>query len=192
MKKFDDLGALGARVRSLGSSVVRSAARPAEDQIPTSHEPETKPFEQEWGTFLNEVRTALPGVQLLFGFLFTMPFYGRFQELTSGSRVLFFCCLLATTASTGLLIAPTVYHRLHWRRDVQDKEEMFRTCNRLAIAGEVLLAVAMSGVLFMTSYFFIDRTLAWVAMVVALASFGWLWFGLPLSRRHKEREERRS
>ena len=146
----------------------------------------------EWGTFLNEVRTALPGVQLLFGFLFTMPFYGRFQELTEPSRVLFLRCLLATAASTAFLIAPTVYHRLHWRRDVQDKEEMFRTCNRMAIAGEVLLAVAMSCVLFGTSYFFIDHTLAWVALAFALLSFGWLWFGLPLSRRQKERERQSS
>jgi SNF family Na+-dependent transporter len=133
------------------------------------------------------VRTALPGVQLLFGFLFTMPLYGRFQELTGGSRVLFFCCLLAAAVSTAFLIAPTVYHRLHWRRDVHDKEEMFRTCNRLAIVGEVLLAAAMSGALFMTSYFFIDQTLAWVALIVALLSFGWLWFGLPLAGRKKER-----
>ena len=140
-----------------------------------------KPFEQEWGTFLNEVRTALPGVQLLFAFLISMPFYGRFQELGRWGRLLFFGCFLATAASTAVLIAPTVYHRLHWRRDVRDKEEMFRTCNRLAIVGEVLLAVAMSSALFMTSYFFIDHTLAW------LVSFGWLWFGLPMMRRSKER-----
>lgn len=158
-----------------------------DDQIPTHPTPKRE-FEQEWGTFLNEVRTALPGIQLLFAFLISMPFYGRFQELGRWGRLLFFGCFLATAASTAVLIAPTVYHRLHWRRDVQDKEEMFRTCNRLAIVGEVLLAVAMSSALFMTSYFFIDHTLAWIAMPVALVSFGWLWFGLPLTRRMKERE----
>jgi SNF family Na+-dependent transporter len=161
------------------------------DRLVAPKEPE-KRFEQEWGTFLNEVRTALPGVQLLFGFLITMPFYGRFQELTGGARLLFFGCFLTTAASTAFLIAPTVYHRLHWRRDVQDKEEMFRTCNLLALIGEVLLAVAMSSALFMTSYFFIDRTLAWIAMVVVLPSFGWLWFGLPLARRQRERGQHES
>lgn len=158
-----------------------------DNQIPTRLAPQ-KEFEQEWGTFLNEVRTALPGIQLLFAFLISMPFYARFQELGRWGRLLFFGCFLATAASTAVLIAPTVYHRLHWRRDVQDKEEMFRTCNRLAIAGEVLLAVAMSSALFMISYFFIDQTLAWIALPVALVSFGWLWFGLPLTRRMKERE----
>ncbi len=162
---------------------------PPEEETSAPNEP-GKPFEQEWGTFLNEVRTALPGVQLLFGFLITMPFYSRFQELTGGARALFFVCFLTTAASTAFLIAPTVYHRLHWRRDVQDKEEMFTTCNRLALVGEVLLAVSMSSALFMTSYFFIDRTLAWIAMAVALPSFGWLWFGLPLARRQKERGQR--
>jgi len=128
-------------------------------------------------------------VQLLFGFLITMPFYGRFQELTGESRLLYFACFLTTAASSAFLIAPTVYHRLHWRRDVQDKEDMFRTCNRLALAGEVLLAIAMSSALFMTSYFFIDHTLAWIALAVALVSFGWLWFALPLRRRRKERSQ---
>ncbi len=137
-----------------------------------SNEPE-KSFEQEWGTFLNEVRIALPGAQL-----------------SGASRLLYFSCFLTTATFTAFLIAPTVYHRLHWRRDVQDKEEMFRTCNRLTLIGGVLLAIAMSSALFMTSYFFIDRTLAWVALAVALVSFGWLWFALPLSRRRKERNVR--
>jgi len=158
------------------------------DDPPSAPQGSEKRFEREWGTFLNEVRTTLPGAQLLFAFLITMPFYARFQELGRTGRLLFSGCFLATAASTAVLIAPTVYHRLHWRRDVRDKEEMFRTCNRLAIAGELLLAGAMSSALFMISYYFIDRTLAWVALPVALVSFGWLWFGLPLLRSRKERE----
>ena len=158
------------------------------DDQPSAPQGPEKRFEQEWGTFLNEVRTTLPGAQLLFAFLITMPFYARFQELGRAGRLLFSGCFLTTAASTAVLIAPTVYHRLHWRRDVKDKEVMFRTCNRLAIAGELLLALAMSSALFMTSYYFIDHTLAWLAMPVALVSFGWLWFGLPLMRRNKDRE----
>ena len=164
------------------------AAGLSTDNQPSPPPGPEKPFEQEWGTFLNEVRTTLPGAQLLFAFLITMPFYGRFQELGRFGRVLFSGCFLATAAATAVLIAPTVYHRLHWRRDVKDKEEMFRTCNRLAIAGELLLAVAMSSALFMTSYYFIDRTLAWLVLPVALVSVGWLWFGLPLMRRSKDRD----
>jgi hypothetical protein len=54
----------------------------------------------------------------------------------------YFFCFLTTTASCAFLIAPSVYHRLHWRRDVTDKEQMLRTANRLAIVGVVLLACA--------------------------------------------------
>ena len=92
-------------------------------------------FEREWPEFLDEVRVALPGVQLLFGFLLAAPFSAHFDHVTGAIQDGFLVCFLATSASCIFLIAPSVYHRLHWRRDVQDKEQMLRTCNRLAIIG---------------------------------------------------------
>ena len=100
-------------------------------------------FEREWPEFLDEIRVALPGVQLLFGFLLAAPFSSRFGAVNGTLQNVFFVCFLATAASCIFLIAPSVYHRLHWRRDVRDKEQMLRTCNRLAIIGGVLLAIAM-------------------------------------------------
>ena len=144
-------------------------------------------FGREWPELLDEIRVALPGVQLLFGFLLTAPFSAHFPSSTADLRHLYFVCFLCTTASSAFLIAPTVYHRLHWRRDVRDKEVMLRTCNRLAIIGVSFLAVAMSTAVYLVASVVSDRTTAAVAGALAALTFVWLWFGLPLLRRSRER-----
>jgi hypothetical protein len=144
-------------------------------------------FEREWTEFLNEVRAILPGVQLLFAFLLTAPFSARFSGIRPAVFVAFLVSFVATTGTCAFLIAPSVYHRWHWRRDVVDKEEMLRTCNRLAIIGVTLLAVAMSAAVFVLSSLVFAGALATVATAIAVGGFGWLWFLLPLSRRWRDR-----
>jgi hypothetical protein len=128
---------------------------------------ETSNFEREWTEILNEIRVALPGVQLLFAFLLTAPFSEAFRSVREVIRYGYFACFLTTTAACAFLIAPSVYHRLHWRRDVHDKELMLRTCNRLAIAGIVLLAVAMTSAVYLIGLFIGGRR---VAVVVGAAT----------------------
>lgn len=144
-------------------------------------------FGREWPEFLDEVRVALPGVQLLFGFLLAAPFTQHFDHVTGLIQDVFLVCFLTTTASCIFLIAPSVYHRLHWRRDVQDKEQMLRTCNRLAIVGGVLLAIAMIAAVFVVTAIVTtsSRALAVAAGTGILISL--LWFALPLGRRRGER-----
>jgi hypothetical protein len=146
-----------------------------------------KKFEREWPEFLDEIRVALPGVQLLFGFLLAAPFSSHFDQVTGRIQDVFLICFLATTASCIFLIAPSVYHRLHWRRDVRDKEQMLRTCNRLAIIGGALLAVAMAcAVWVVTSIVSTPPRALFVSGATGLLIVA-LWFALPLSRRQREK-----
>jgi hypothetical protein len=147
----------------------------------------TAQFQREWTEFLNEIRVALPGVQFLFAFLLSVPFTDRFSKIGLLEHAAYFGCFLCTAVACAFLMAPSVYHRLHWRRDVHDKEQMLRTSNLLAIMGIALLALAMSAAVFMLSTVLIG---AWPAFAIAaglLGLFGWLWFGFPLSRRGRER-----
>ena len=143
-------------------------------------------FEREWIEFLNEVRTALPGVQLLFGFLLTVPFTPGFAAAQELVRSAYLACFLTTTGACAFLMAPSAYHRLHWRRDVRDKDDMLKTCNALVITGTVLLALAMSAAVFCVLWMVYPRWPAVAATAVSAGLFSWLWFGLPLSRRRKE------
>lgn len=146
-------------------------------------------FEREWTELLNELRVALPGVQILFAFLFTVPFTERFSLLHGQTQGLYFACVLLTTGASAFLTAPSVYHRLHWRRDVVDKENMLRTCNGLAIVGIGLLSLAMSTAVFTISSVVFAGPLRVITGATSLMGFGLLWFALPFLRRLRERTE---
>jgi Family of unknown function (DUF6328) len=154
--------------------------------VPGAGPDATSEFDREWTEILNEIRVALPGVQLLFGFLLAAPFSEGFRQTSGVLRYDYFTCFLCTTGSCAFLIAPSVYHRLHWRRDVVDKELMLRTSNRLAISGIVLLALAMTSAVYMISVTIAGQGPAVPITVGAALLFGALWFALPLLRRNAE------
>jgi amino acid transporter len=127
---------------------------------------------------LNELRVALPGVQVLFAFLLAVPFANGFPKLGELDRHVFFVAFIATALSTVCLIAPSSYHRLRWRD--HDKERMLVVSNWLTIAGLVFLAVAITAVVFVITDFLFHG--AWAVAFTALvaAAFLVLWFALPL------------
>lgn len=130
---------------------------------------------------LNELRVSLPGVQVLFAFLLTVPFSAGFGRLTSGQRSWYFATFLATAAASALLMAPTSYHRILFRK--VDKERMVRTATRFAIAGTVLLSFAIAGAVFVVADLLYATAVAASMAAVVAAGTAWLWFGLPLWRR---------
>jgi hypothetical protein len=138
---------------------------------------------------LNELRVVLPGVQVLFAFLLTVPFSNGFAKMTDLQRDVYFAAFISTTIATILLIAPSTYHRLQFRRG--DKERMLFTANRLAIWGTGFLAVAIAAVVFVITDVLFHA--AWAAAVTGIiAAFGaTLWYGLPLYRRAQEQREGR-
>jgi uncharacterized membrane protein len=129
---------------------------------------------------LNELRVALPGVQVLFAFLLILPFSRGFPEVTQGERVVYFVAVLCTMLSTAFFIAPTTYHRIRFRD--HDKEHLIQTANRLAIAGTVLLASAMSCAVYLIGEYVFSVWVGLAATAFTAVVFGWFWYGLPLSR----------
>jgi Family of unknown function (DUF6328) len=130
---------------------------------------------------LNELRVALPGVQVLFAFLLTVPFTQRFTTLTQTQEKVYYATLLCTTASTVLLIAPSAHHRINFRQ--QDKAYIVFLANRLTIAGLALLALAMSGVVFLITDLLYGSAATAVATAGALGVFAVMWYVIPIWRR---------
>src|SRR6059036_3292924 len=130
---------------------------------------------------LNELRVALPGVQVLFAFLLAVPFQQRFSQVTSFERHVYIVTLLASAAATACLIAPTGYHRLLFQRG--DRPRIIRHGTRLFIAGLVCLAIAMTGAVYLVTEVVFSTATAIPIGAVAAMSFGWLWFGAALWRR---------
>ena len=138
-------------------------------------------LDRELIELLNELRVALPGVQVLFAFLLAVPFANGWRRVTEFQRDVFFVAFLCTAAATALLIAPSAYHRLRWRE--HDKEHMLTTANRLTIAGLALLALAIAASVLLITDILFDLWEAVLVATLVAAGFAWLWYGLPLWRR---------
>ena len=130
---------------------------------------------------LQELRVALPGVQVLFAFLLTVPFSQGFDSLQPVQRELYFGVLLCTALSTALLIAPTANHRLLFRQ--RQKEHLVRISNRLTLAGLAVLAVALTGAVLLISDILFKTPATVVFTVASGLTFVVLWGILPLYRR---------
>ncbi|HKF80919.1 MAG TPA: DUF6328 family protein [Thermoleophilaceae bacterium] len=130
---------------------------------------------------LGELRVALPGVQVLFAFLLVVPFNQRFVDVTDFQEKIYFVTLLCTAAASAFLIAPSVHHRLAFRR--QEKEYIVLTANRLAIVGLSFLAVAMTGVILLVTDVLFGALTSILATVAVGVTFGVLWYLVPLRWR---------
>jgi hypothetical protein len=128
---------------------------------------------------LNEIRVALPGVQVLFAFLLVVPFSQRFSVVTPLQLRVYFAVLLCTAAAI-LLIAPSSHHRLLWRQ--YTKEETLAAANRLSIGGMAFLALAMTGAIFQITDVLFGGVAAAVATTALAVAFAWFWYGQPLLR----------
>jgi amino acid transporter len=129
---------------------------------------------------LNELRVAIPGVQVLFAFLLIVPFSQGFPSVTTLQQYVYFATMLCTAVSAALLIAPSSHHRLLWRE--HEREKRLRAGNRLTIGGLSFLALAMLGAVFLISDVVFGPVTAAVATVVIGIVFGWFWYGQPLLR----------
>jgi len=134
------------------------------------------------GELLQELRVAGLGVQVLFGFLLSLPFTNRFTRLNSGQRDLYLVSLVLAAVATALLVGPVAYHRLVFRRG--QKERLVRAASAMAIVGLAAVGLAVSAaVLLVTSYVGGGLEAGLITAFVACL-FGLLWFAFPLARRH--------
>ncbi len=141
-------------------------------------------LDRELIELLNELRVALPGVQVLFAFLLTVPFTNRFERVSDLQKDAYLLALVCTAVGSALFIAPTAFHRIRFRK--YDKEYLVRIANRLAIAASVFLAVSMTASVFLVTDFLFGRTLTAVVTALVAGVFAWFWYGLPLVRELRD------
>jgi hypothetical protein len=143
----------------------------------TEHEQVNRNLDQ----LLQELRVALPGVQVLFAFLLAVPFATGWKDVSDADQRLYFVTLLLSMAASALLIAPTIQHRLLFR--YEDKRWLVDSGSRLAIAGLACLALAMQGALLLVAHIMFGWATAIISTVASSALFALFWGVLPLSRR---------
>jgi len=144
-------------------------------------ESEAERLDRNLGELLQELRVALPGVQVLFAFLLAVPFQQNFTKITPFQERVYFATLLLTAASAVLLISPSAYHRMTFRQ--QEKDNLVFLANKLAIVGLGLLALAMTGAIMLITDVLFGGLATVVTSVTTLLTFAAFWYVLPLRRR---------
>lgn len=144
-------------------------------------------LDRELNELLQELRVVLPGIQVLFAFLLAVPFSQRFKDLTGGQRGVFFGAFITTSIASVLLLAPSVQHRMRWRR--RDKERLLETSNRLALVGTFLMAAAIDAVVYLVAdvLYGVEYGAASAAVIGVLVFAIWWLSPMMRSLRHPER-----
>jgi Family of unknown function (DUF6328) len=134
---------------------------------------------------LQELRIVLPGVQVLFAFLLAVPFSARFSRVDGFERDVYFVALLLSAVSVAFLMAPSIQHRILFRRE--QKRYLVTMGNALAIAGISALGLAIVLSLVLVAHFLFGPGAAWTAGGLSFGAFALLWYALPIERRISNR-----
>jgi hypothetical protein len=148
---------------------------------PPRDETEEERLDRNLTELLNELRVALPGVQVLFAFLLGVPFTQRFAQLDGYQQDIYFGTLVCAAAATAFLIAPSAHHRILFR--LRDKRHIVFLANQLAIIGLAFLALAMTGVVLLVTDFIFGTAATVIATTMTALTFAVLWYAVPLRRR---------
>src|SRR4051794_28648869 len=151
-------------------------ARTPSQEVETEHERRTR----QLGELLQETRVAMPGVQVLFGFLLTVAFQARFARVSQLEKDLLLAAILCAAGATVCFIAPAAYHRILFEH--RDKPHLITIGNRFLIAGVGFLALAMTLALALVCDFVFGGTTAAVVAALVAVAFGCFWSAFPLAR----------
>jgi uncharacterized membrane protein YidH (DUF202 family) len=133
---------------------------------------------------LQELRISGLGVQVLFGFLLSLPFTVRFTKLSHAQRELYLASLVLSAVATALLLGPVAYHRLVFRH--RQKEPLVRAASAMATLGLAVVGLAISAAVLLASSTVATGLPAALITLFIVVMFGGLWFAFPLTRRRRK------
>ena len=161
----------------------RDSADPRDPDGKERDETATQRADRNWNELLQELRVVQTGLQILTGFLLTVPFQQRFGELSPMLRTVFLVALCLAVLATALVVAPVASHRVLFRRHA--KAELVQVAHRLTQAGLTILALTIVAVLVLVFGFIVGPTAALVVAALALLAFLLLWLVIPAYLRRQ-------
>jgi len=147
-------------------------------------ESEAERLTRNLNELLQELRVTQTGIQILTGFLLTLPFSQRFKDIDSLQRAAFLAILTGSVIATGLVTSPVAFHRVLFRHG--QRPWLVEAANRAARAGLAFLALTTSGVVWLVFDLVTNRTAASVAGLLSLVFFASLWAVVPLRAPHSD------
>lgn len=131
---------------------------------------------------LEGLRTTLPGVQVLFAFLLTLPLQQSFSSLSAPERAAFLVALFGSAAASILLIAPSVHQRIRAPRSgvPRRSEHDLRYTVYLTIAGTSVFAFALAAAVYLVTSIVLEAAHAATAAAAVSLLVAWAWFYVPM------------
>ncbi|PWN01259.1 sodium:proton antiporter [Nocardioides silvaticus] len=154
-----------------------AATESPRDEDESSHERLTR----NWNELLQELRVTQTGVQILTGFLLTVPFTDRFTELEDHQVRIYLTVLIGATVTTCMIVAPVAFHRVLFRQ--REKDWLVVAANTCARIGLILLGIVSSGVVLLVFDVVVSTTAGIIASALVLATFAAVWFATPFFAR---------
>lgn len=132
---------------------------------------------RNWNELLQELRVMQTGVQILTGFLLTVPFSQRFTDLESREHNIYLGVLIGSVLTTALIVAPVAFHRVLFRQ--RQRAWLVAAANVCARVGLAGLGLVSSTVVLLVFDVVVGLTAGLIAGVAALVVFTVLWFVVP-------------
>jgi hypothetical protein len=158
-------------------SLRRDRGDPRDPDGQERNETSTERADRNWNELMQELRVTQTGLQILTGFLLTVPFQQRFGELSPALRFIFLLALGLAVVSTVIVVAPVASHRILFRQSA--KPELVSAAHRLTKAGLATLALTIVAVVVLVFGFVAGTTAGVVAGVAAMAFFVVQWVVVP-------------
>ncbi|WP_454049311.1 DUF6328 family protein [Cellulomonas sp. Marseille-Q8402] len=159
------------------------------DDDPTDgrHETATERMDRNWNELLQELRVAQTGVQILTGFLLTVPFQQRFLDLDEYQKTVYLVLVVLAVTATGFIVAPVSLHRILFRRHL--KRELVDSADTMAQTGLAALALVLAGSALLLFDVVVGRTAGLVAGAAVLVGLAVVWVLVPVRLSRRARSE---
>jgi len=136
---------------------------------------------RNWNELLQELRVMQTGVQILTGFLLTVPFTDRFTNLDDRQRMIYLALILGAALTTCLIVAPVSFHRVLFRQ--RQRPWLVAAAHVCARLGLAAFGLVSAGVVLLVFDIVVGITAAIIASVGVFALFAGLWLIVPLFAR---------
>jgi Family of unknown function (DUF6328) len=151
-------------------------------------ETETERLDRNWNEMLQELRVTQTGTQILTGFLLTLAFQPRFEDLDQFQVNVYLVLVVLAALATGLGLAPVSLHRALFRQGA--KQRIVQIGHLLLRATLATVAALMVGVVLLIFDVVVGRTAALTAALISAVFIVVLWVVLPgvFRARHRPRD----
>lgn len=147
------------------------------------HETEEERTSRNWDELLQELRVTQTGTQIFAGFLLTLAFQSRFEDLAPYQRGLYLTLFAGAALATVLALAPVSMHRRYFRQG--KKPHIVGLANRFLQATLLVLALVLTGTVMFIFDIVAGFTAGLVAATMTVLAVAALWLVVPSFVRAK-------